>query len=254
MVNLQEVLDPLDVFRKLTGLRLEDVYNLMLKKGWTLGSPQLTRGMHVVLRLYLPAQVRLLREFWKQDRPDLVVSLVPNFNRALHGGPGRPVTPLVTILTDIADYPPHFWIERQRAVPDLRLRARRGAGALAGPPRCAHLPRLRHDPEPALLRARRRNPEHAQRACAGPAHGPGAVRRRGLGGHAGDRAAARGFARAAHHDLRPQREAGRAAARHEVPHPHARSGLHARSALVTCARRTSSSASPAPAASARRSP
>ena len=42
MVNLQELLDPLDVFRKITGRRLEDVYNLMLKKGWTLGSPQLT--------------------------------------------------------------------------------------------------------------------------------------------------------------------------------------------------------------------
>src|SRR5262249_10107508 len=42
MVNLQEVLDPLDVFRKLTGRRLQDLYNLMLKKGWTLGSPQLT--------------------------------------------------------------------------------------------------------------------------------------------------------------------------------------------------------------------
>jgi 1,2-diacylglycerol 3-beta-galactosyltransferase len=113
MVNLQEVLDPLDIFRKLTGLRLQDVYNLTLKKGWTLGSPQLLAGMHAILRLYLPAQVRLLRRFWQENRPDLVVSLVPNFNRALCEGLG-PRTPLVTILTDIADYPPHFWIERQR--------------------------------------------------------------------------------------------------------------------------------------------
>ncbi len=115
MVNLQEVLDPLDVFRKITGLRLQDVYNLMLKKGWTLGSPQLTAGMHLVLALYRPKQVRLLEQFWRESRPDMVVSLVPNFNLAL----GRslrnalPGVPLVTILTDIADYPPHFWIERQ---------------------------------------------------------------------------------------------------------------------------------------------
>src|ERR1035438_2040909 len=40
MVNLQDVLDAMDVFRKLTGLRLQDIYNLMLKNGWTLGSPQ----------------------------------------------------------------------------------------------------------------------------------------------------------------------------------------------------------------------
>ena len=37
LVNLQEVLDSLDIFRKITGLRLEDVYNKMLAKGWTLG-------------------------------------------------------------------------------------------------------------------------------------------------------------------------------------------------------------------------
>jgi Glycosyltransferase family 28 C-terminal domain len=125
MVNLQEVLDPLDVFRKITGRRLQDIYNLMLKKGWTLGSPQLTAGMHLVMALYRPAQVRLLEKFWLESRPDMVVSLVPNFNLAL----GRslrnalPHVPLVSILTDIADYPPHFWIERpeSRATPQHLL-------------------------------------------------------------------------------------------------------------------------------------
>ena len=116
LVNLQELLDPLDVFRKLTGLRLQDIYNLLLKKGWTLGSPQLTRGMHLVIRLYHRKQVRLLESFWRQSRPDMVVSLVPNFNRALRESLGRalPETPFVTILTDLADYPPHFWMERQQ--------------------------------------------------------------------------------------------------------------------------------------------
>src|SRR3989442_6947869 len=83
MVNLQELLEPLDVFRKVTGLRLQDLYNLMLKKGWTLGSPQLARGMQLIIRLYHSKQVGLLEKFWKHSRPDLVVSLVPNFNRAL---------------------------------------------------------------------------------------------------------------------------------------------------------------------------
>ena len=76
LVNLQEVLDELDLFRKLTGLRLQDIYNLMLKKGWTLGSPQLTAGMHVIIRLFHSAQVRLLRALWEKRRPDMVVSLV----------------------------------------------------------------------------------------------------------------------------------------------------------------------------------
>src|SRR5579871_3265485 len=111
LVNLQEILDPLDIFRKYTGIRMEDVYNLLLKKGWTLGSPQLTVAMHALIRLYHRGQVRLLKKFWAEGERDLVVSLIPNFNRALRES--LPATPLVTILTDLADYPPHFWMERQ---------------------------------------------------------------------------------------------------------------------------------------------
>ena len=111
LVNLQEILDPLDIFRKYTGIRMQDVYNVMLQKGWTLGSGQMTTVMHGLIRLYHGGQVRLLKEFWKQGERDLVVSLIPNFNRALRDS--LPGTPLVTILTDLADYPPHFWIERQ---------------------------------------------------------------------------------------------------------------------------------------------
>lgn len=115
MVNLQELLDRLDVFKKVTGLRLEDLYNTMLRKGWTLGSPQLTAGMHLVIRLFHSQQVRVLIDFWRQSRPDMVVSLVPNFNRALCESLGNalPGVPFVSIITDIADYPPHFWLERQ---------------------------------------------------------------------------------------------------------------------------------------------
>jgi hypothetical protein len=115
LVNLQEILDSLDIFRKYTGIRMQDVYNVLLQKGWTLGSAQGTVLMHGLIRLYHGGQVRLLREFWKQGERDLVVSLIPNFNRALYESlrDSVPATPLVTILTDLADYPPHFWIERQ---------------------------------------------------------------------------------------------------------------------------------------------
>ncbi|MCC6390047.1 MAG: galactosyldiacylglycerol synthase [Bryobacterales bacterium] len=113
MVNFQEVLDELDIFRKIAGIRLQDVYNLILKKGWTLGSPQALVFMHWLIRLYHPAQVRVLERFWSASRPHLVVSLIPNFPRALYRSlhSVHPHTPLVTILTDFADYPPHFWIE-----------------------------------------------------------------------------------------------------------------------------------------------
>ena len=110
LVNLQEQLDELDIFRKFTGVRLEDCYNLLLKKGWTLGSPQLVRAMHGLIRMLHPAQVRRLEKLWLERRPDLVVSLVPNLNRAVGESMRNviPDTPFVTILTDFADYPPHF--------------------------------------------------------------------------------------------------------------------------------------------------
>jgi len=113
LVNLQEVLDGLDVFRKLTGIRLQDLYNVLLKRGWTLGSGQLLMGMHAVIRAFHQPAVRALESFWRKDRPDLVVSLVPNLNRAMGDALRSLGAPLVTILTDLADYPPHFWMERQ---------------------------------------------------------------------------------------------------------------------------------------------
>jgi 1,2-diacylglycerol 3-beta-galactosyltransferase len=115
LVNLQEVLDPLDILRKLTGIRIQDMYNKMLRNGWTLGSPQLMRVLQLVVRTYHGPSVRVLEQFWKEHSPDMVVSLVPHFNRALRESfekafPGRP---FVTVLTDLADYPKHFWIEAE---------------------------------------------------------------------------------------------------------------------------------------------
>ena len=116
LVNLQETLDRLDILRRFTGIRIQDFYNLMLRRGWTLGSPQLMRVLQVFVRLFHRPAVRALRTFWRENEMDLVVSLVPHFNRALCESftnvfPGRP---FATVLTDLADYPPHFWIERQR--------------------------------------------------------------------------------------------------------------------------------------------
>src|SRR5262245_7521952 len=83
LVNLQEVLDAIDIVRKFTRVRLQDYYNALLKQGWTLGSPQLKNVMQSVIRLYHPQEVEVLRRFWKEDRPDMVVSVIPHLNRAI---------------------------------------------------------------------------------------------------------------------------------------------------------------------------
>src|SRR5690606_29251119 len=110
----QEVLDSLDVFRKVTGIRLEDIYNLMLAKGWTLGSAQGLKFMQMVIRMNYRSMFQLLHGHWKESPPDLAVSVVPNFNRVLFESlhSALPDVPYCTILTDFADYPPHFWVER----------------------------------------------------------------------------------------------------------------------------------------------
>lgn len=115
IVNVQELLDDLDIFRKISGLPVQDIYNQLLKKGWTLGSAHLLRIMHMAVRVYHAPTVRKLEDLWRKNRPDMVVSLIPNFNKGIHESIQNaiPQTPMVTIITDFADYPPHFWIERQ---------------------------------------------------------------------------------------------------------------------------------------------
>jgi len=115
LTNLQELLDELDILKEYTGLRIQDFYNSMLRSGWTLGSKPLLRILQIAVRGYHRSTVRLLKSHWEETQPDMVVSFVPHFNRAIGESfrrtfPGRP---FVTVLTDIADYPPHFWIERQ---------------------------------------------------------------------------------------------------------------------------------------------
>ena len=115
LMNMQEDLDSLDIFRKITRVRFQDLYNKMLAKGWTLGSEYLLPPMHGIIRIFHGAQVRMLTDIWRAKQPDMVVSVVPNFNRALFQSLQRanPEIPFVTILTDMADYPPNFWLERQ---------------------------------------------------------------------------------------------------------------------------------------------
>ncbi len=115
LLNIQDLLDSIDIIRKSTGIQFQELYNIMLRRNWTLGAAQLVPVMHLLIRLLHKEQVRLLEQRWKWNRPDMVVSLIPHYNRAFKQALERtwPGTPLVTILTDIADYPPHFWIERQ---------------------------------------------------------------------------------------------------------------------------------------------
>jgi Glycosyltransferase family 28 C-terminal domain len=113
LVQFQELTDKLDVLRRLTGIRIQEHYNVILQNGWTLGATTLLRVLQATIRLFHKPLVRLLEDFWRKNPADLLISVIPHFNREIYESwnnvcPGRP---FVTIITDLADFPPHFWIE-----------------------------------------------------------------------------------------------------------------------------------------------
>jgi hypothetical protein len=115
LLNLQELLDPIDLVQRATGHRLQDGYNLLLRKGWTRLTPQLLVLLQCTIRLHHSRIVRILRNFWRHHPTDLVLSVIPHFNRCLAESVRQemPNAAFVTVLTDLADYPPNFWIERE---------------------------------------------------------------------------------------------------------------------------------------------
>src|SRR5271154_2711941 len=113
LVQFQDLTDHLDVLRKLTGVRIQEQYNIILQKGWTLGATQLLRVLQFTIRLFHGPMVKLLAKTWREKPADLLISVIPHFNREISESwqvtnPGRP---FVTLITDLADFPPRFWIE-----------------------------------------------------------------------------------------------------------------------------------------------
>ena len=113
LVQFQELTDHLDVLRKLTGMRIQEQYNVILQNGWTLGATQLLRVLQLTIRLFHGQLVKLLAKTWSEKPADMLISVIPHFNREIAESweatnPGRP---FVTLITDLADFPPRFWIE-----------------------------------------------------------------------------------------------------------------------------------------------
>src|SRR5258707_1324421 len=112
LVQFQDLTDHLDVLRRLTGIRIQDQYNILLRNGWTWGSVYLLRILQLTIRIFHKPLVKLLVNYWREPPADLLVSVIPHFNCEIAESwqsvyPGRL---FVTIITDLADFPPRFWI------------------------------------------------------------------------------------------------------------------------------------------------
>ena len=113
LTQFQELTDQLDVLRKLTGIRIQEQYNILLRNGWTLGATQLLRVLQTTVRIFHAPMVKLLEKQFQANAPDLLVSVIPHFNREIAQAwkAVHPDRPFVTLITDLADFPPRFWIE-----------------------------------------------------------------------------------------------------------------------------------------------
>ena len=113
LIQFQDLTDHLDVLKKLTGIQIQEQYNVILQNGWTLGATQLLRVLQATIRLFHGPLVKLLAKVWQERPADMLISVIPHFNREMAESwetvyPGRP---FVTLITDLADFPPRFWIE-----------------------------------------------------------------------------------------------------------------------------------------------
>ncbi|MDJ0734075.1 MAG: glycosyltransferase [Nostocaceae cyanobacterium] len=100
---------------KLLGTSSDKFYDQIQKNGlgWI---HLLTIHVHkLLIKLKHNLDVSLLEKNWRQQQPDLIVSVVPFHNKALWESVQKAKldTPVVTILTDFADCPPAYWIEPQ---------------------------------------------------------------------------------------------------------------------------------------------
>ena len=111
--ELFDLIDSNRRFKKTLGFAPEDYYNKRLALGWTLGLAEELKILQGLIRLGHGFMLRRLTAHWRKTRPDIVVSVIPNFNLALQASlaSALPGVPYVTLLTDMADMPPHFWIE-----------------------------------------------------------------------------------------------------------------------------------------------
>ena len=182
-MNLQEVLDRLDILRRFTGLRIQDFYNKMLASGWTLRQRPIAPRSAIHHRRLSPADacacspIAGANPIRTWSFPSFLIS-IPELNESLQlAYPGRP---FVTILTDLANYPPRFWIEKQRPGFHLRHRARPRAGSRSGHPPATASSRIRNDSSSTIYEPIETS--HAARPAiarplARPSYGPHPLRR-----------------------------------------------------------------------------
>ncbi len=114
VTDIGELSESIDPYKKLFGADGNELYNEMIGADWTWLHPVMMFFDKFFIRVLHPIAVKLGEQHWRKQPPiDLVISLIPLYNRPIWESLQRvkPNTPMVTIMTDFADVPPHFWVE-----------------------------------------------------------------------------------------------------------------------------------------------
>ncbi|MFN6517163.1 MAG: glycosyltransferase [Nostoc sp. CreGUA01] len=114
VTDIGELSEPLDPYKKLFGADGNELYNEMIGADWTWLHPVMMFFDKFFIRVLHPIAVKLGEQHWRKQPPiDLVISLIPLYNLPIWESLQRvkPNTSMVTIMTDFADVPPHFWVE-----------------------------------------------------------------------------------------------------------------------------------------------
>ncbi|MEL6157984.1 MAG: glycosyltransferase [Cyanobacteria bacterium J06627_32] len=95
------------------GFSGHDLYNLMVKGGWTWLWPLKMRLNKLLVKLNYQIGIETFTRHWQEQQPDIVVSVMPLYNKGLCASLQRakPGTPYLTVMTDFADCPPDFWLD-----------------------------------------------------------------------------------------------------------------------------------------------
>ncbi len=111
----QEIIPSTDVLHRRLGVWQSDVYNKFLLR-YQLGG-QITRPFIAVLRRQIrhkrEAAMGLAEAYWRRERFDLVVSMIPYVNDAVAETVSRacPGVPVVTLITDYDEWLPDVWFQ-----------------------------------------------------------------------------------------------------------------------------------------------
>jgi hypothetical protein len=118
---LHHMLDPMVANLTFAPVQLQSLYNSALRSGLTYGFGAILPVLKMFIRKHSTQIETLLHKRWialQPTQPDLVVSVIPNFNGAIFRAleSAWPAVPFVTIMTDLADCPPRFWMEDQNQI------------------------------------------------------------------------------------------------------------------------------------------